>query len=77
MNRQPSIVMLAGLLASATATGCQHAASAPVKGPPIVTYDLPITRTITDYEEFPGQTRAIYDIDVRAGLGVHDRGLLQ
>jgi len=66
MNRQWSIVMLVVLLASAPMTGCQPANSAPPKGPPIVTYDLPITRTITDYEEFPGQTRAIFDIQVRA-----------
>jgi multidrug efflux system membrane fusion protein len=66
MNRQRSVVVLVVLLAIASTTGCQRAASAPVKGPPIVEYDVPITRTITDYEEFPGQTRAIYDIDVRA-----------
>jgi membrane fusion protein, multidrug efflux system len=66
MNRQRSIPMGLVLLVSAALTGCQHAASAPPKGPPLVTYDIPITQTITDYEEFPGQTRAIFDIEVRA-----------
>ena len=29
-------------------------------------YDLPVTRTVTDYEEFPGQTEAIISVQVRA-----------
>ena len=28
-------------------------------------YDLPVTRTVTDYEEFPGQTDAIISVQVR------------
>jgi membrane fusion protein, multidrug efflux system len=29
-------------------------------------YDLPITRTVTDYEEFPGETDSPYSVQVRA-----------
>ena len=33
---------------------------------PIAVYDEPITRVVTDYEEFPGWTDAIYSVQVRA-----------
>ena len=33
---------------------------------PLVVYDLPITRTVTDYEEFPGRTDALYSVQVTA-----------
>ncbi len=33
---------------------------------PIAVYDLPITRTVTDFEEFPGETDSPYSIQVRA-----------
>ena len=29
-------------------------------------YDLPVTRTVTDYEEFPGETDSLYSVQVRA-----------
>jgi membrane fusion protein, multidrug efflux system len=29
-------------------------------------YDLPVTRTVTDFEEFPGETDSIYSVQVRA-----------
>ena len=33
---------------------------------PIAVYDLPVTRTVTDYEEFPGQTDSLFSVQVRA-----------
>jgi multidrug efflux system membrane fusion protein len=66
MNRPRLIVILSGLMATAPLSGCQNASSSAAKPPPIITYDHPITRVITDYEEFPGDTRAFYDINVRA-----------
>ncbi len=40
--------------------------SGPVRTTPIAVYDLPITRVVTDFEEFPGQTDSIYSVQVRA-----------
>ncbi len=40
--------------------------SAPQKPTPTAVYDLPITRVVTDFEEFPGQTDSIYSVQVRA-----------
>jgi RND family efflux transporter MFP subunit len=38
----------------------------PVRTTPIAVYDLPITQEVTEYEEFPGWTDAIYSVQVRA-----------
>jgi multidrug efflux system membrane fusion protein len=51
---------------AAMAVGCQPAQSAPGRPTPVAVYDLPITRTVTDYEEFPGQTDSPYYVQVRA-----------
>ena len=34
---------------------------------PIAVYDLPVTRAVTDYEEFPGETNAIIRCRSRRG----------
>src|SRR5437016_3571924 len=60
------MVLMVPLWASAAATGCQQAQSGPVKTTPIAVSDTPITRVVTDYEEFPGYTDAIYSVQIRA-----------
>ncbi len=68
MKRATSILPLVALLASAAAaTGCQKAQadrSNLTKADAVIVYDLPITRTITDFAQFPGQTEAIISVPV-------------
>ena len=59
-------MMIFPLWVSLAATGCQQAHSVPVKTAPVAVYDLPITRVVTDYEEFPGQTDAIVSVQILA-----------
>ena len=66
MSRRWWMVMMGPLWASAAATGCQQAQSRPITPTPVAAYDLPITRVVTDYEEFPGSTEAIYSVQVTA-----------
>ena len=66
MNRRARILLTVPLLASAAATGCQQAKSGPVKTSPTAVYDLPVTRTVTDYEEFPGDIDTPYSVQVTA-----------
>ncbi len=60
------------LLAAVAAgvAGCGQASSQTGGPPPqqdiLVVYDLPVTRVVTDYEEFPGAAQAIYNVEVRA-----------
>lgn len=67
--------ILAGLTLSAwaclAAAGCGGPANSatPEKPPDLVLYDLPITRTVTDYEEFPGRTEAVMSVEIRARVG--------
>ena len=51
---------------AAMAAGCQQAP--PPQGPPtpIAVYDLPVIRTVLDYEEFPGDVDSPYSVQVRA-----------
>lgn len=64
--------ILAGLTLSASAcllaAGCGGPANSatPEKPPDLVLYDQPITRTVTDYEEFPGRTEAVMSVEIRA-----------
>ena len=65
MKRATSVLLCVPLLASAAATGCNDAqADRQQLKMPTITYELPITKTITDYEQFPGETQAIISIDV-------------
>jgi len=60
------LVLLAGV---AGMTGCGQASSQTSRPPTPITevvYDTPITQTVTDYEDFPGRTDAIYTVEVRA-----------
>ena len=66
MNRHLCILSIVSLMASVATTGCQPVQSQPIKPVPVAVYDLPITRVVTDYEEFPGQTDSIYSVQVRA-----------
>ncbi len=66
-SRARSLLFFLPILASAAATGCQKAQadrSAFAKADTIAAYDLPVTRTITDYAQFPGQTDAIISVPV-------------
>ncbi len=55
---------------AAMAAGCQQ--GPPPQGPPtpIAVYDLPVTRTVLDYEEFPGDVDSPYSVQVRARVSV-------
>ncbi len=66
MNRRWWILLNLPLLASAAAAGCQQAKSGPVKTSPTAVYDLPVSRTVTDYEEFPGDIDTPYSVQVTA-----------
>ena len=60
------LLLLAGM---AGVAGCGQASSqtAPPPTPAtLVVYDTPITQVVTDYEDFPGRTDAIYTVEVRA-----------
>ena len=65
MKRATPVLLCVALLASAAATGCTHGdGDGEKQKPPVIAYDLPVTKTITDYEQFPGETQAIISIDV-------------
>jgi RND family efflux transporter MFP subunit len=60
------LLLLAGMGGVA---GCGQASSQTGRPPTPVTevvYDTPITQVVTDYEDFPGRTDAIYTVEVRA-----------
>ena len=42
---------------------------------PIAVYDLPVTRTVLDYEEFPGDTDSPYSVQVRARVSGYMTGV--
>ncbi len=47
--------------------GCAQTVSEPPKQPPPeVTISKPVSREVTDYFEFTGQTEAVGDVEVRA-----------
>ncbi|APW60865.1 efflux RND transporter periplasmic adaptor subunit [Paludisphaera borealis] len=55
------------LLACTTVAGCGGAANSStqiVKPPDVVLYARPVTRSVTDHEEFPGRTEAIMSVQV-------------
>ena len=66
MRRRWWALTIIPLWAGLAATGCQQAQSGPVKTAPVAVYDLPVTRVVTDYEEFPGQSDAIISVQIRA-----------
>jgi RND family efflux transporter MFP subunit len=59
-----AVILLVG--ASAASSGCQQAKPMGGASIPVAVYELPIMRTVTDYEEFPGQTEAIPSVQVLA-----------
>jgi membrane fusion protein, multidrug efflux system len=67
MKRRWLMLVLVSSLAGAAAPGCQQAQSGAFKLPdPVAVYDTPITKTVTDYEEFPGYTDSPRSVNVRA-----------
>ena len=60
--------LLPPLLFTAAVLGCDQAQhpQPPPPGAAEVLVSLPITREVTDYEEFPGQTEAIPMVEIRA-----------
>jgi multidrug efflux system membrane fusion protein len=67
MNRRWLMVASVLFGAGMAVPGCQQAQSGGFKLPdPIVVYDVPITRTVTDYEEFPGYTDSPRSVNIRA-----------
>ena len=65
MKRTSLVLLCLPLLASAAASGCKDAqANREDLKPTTIAYDLPVEKTITDYEQFPGETEAIISISV-------------
>src|SRR5579871_842068 len=60
--------LLLPLLFGAAVLGCDqtHPPQPPPPGPAEVLVSQPVTREVTDYEEFPGQTEAIPMVEIRA-----------
>lgn len=60
--------LLLPLVFGAAVLGCDQARppQPPPPGPAEVLVSLPVTREVTDYEEFPGQTEAIPMVEIRA-----------
>src|SRR5437867_12317444 len=55
------------LLPQAALLACNHSQAKPeAPPPPEVLVSLPVSRTVTDYEDFPGRTAAVNSIDIRA-----------
>ncbi len=77
MNRRLWMVLGVPLWACAAATGCGQARSMPAASTPVAVYDMPVLSDVTDREEFPGSTEAIYSVQVRARHRLYDAGLLQ
>ena len=66
MKRATAVLLCLLLLASASAaTGCNNAQADRQKlKPPTIFYELPTIKTVTDYEQFPGNTQAIISVQV-------------
>ncbi len=65
-NRVAAVaILVAGVLVS-TVAGCAKPAPPPPPSPPEVTVSKPVAREITDYFEFPGQTEAVGEVEIRA-----------
>lgn len=69
------------LLAAGTAVvaGCGQASSQtgpPPPQEPMVVFDTPITEVVTDYEDFPGRTDAIYTVEVRSRVSGYLKNVL-
>jgi multidrug efflux system membrane fusion protein len=72
--------MLLLLLGCGLAAGCGQAVSAPTtkKADPAVTVTYPITDMISEYEDFTGQTMALFSVDIRARVtGYLDKVLFE
>ena len=56
------------ILGTVVVAGCGQAVSlsAPPPPDPLVVYDTPVIRRVTDHEEFPGRTEAIHTVVVRS-----------
>ena len=79
MDRRIGAALL--LIAGLAVAGCSQASSQtgpPKDTSPLVKYDLPVTKMVTDYEDFPGRTDAIYSVTVTARVsGYLDRVYFQ
>ena len=65
MKRATSVLLCVLLLSSAAVTGCKDSEAGRQKQAlPVILYDPPTIKTITDYEQFPGETDAIISIQV-------------
>jgi RND family efflux transporter MFP subunit len=63
MDYAASVVLAIAMICFA---GCLKSAPVPVAPPPEVTVSNPVVREVTDYFEFPGQTCAVGEVEVRA-----------
>ena len=64
MNRAWMIAVLLGGIAMTA--GCVKRDPPPPPPPPEVTVSKPVVREVTDYFEFPGQTEAVGEVEIRA-----------
>ena len=62
------VILLIGLTFAAGCGQRSHGAAPPSAGaaPEVVIVSKPVTRVVTDYFEFPGQTSAVGDVEIRA-----------
>jgi multidrug efflux system membrane fusion protein len=69
MDRRVCAALLL-ITGAAGLAGCGQASSQtggpPPQQDPLVVFDQPITKNVTDYEDFPGSAYAIYTVEVRA-----------
>ena len=69
MKRPTFVLLFLSILASAAATGCKDSQADGEKlKPPTIPYELPVIKTITGYEQFPGETEAIIAVQVTARI---------
>ncbi len=64
--RRNRLVTLGGLLVAALLSGCGEPPPLAPPAVPKVTVSRPITRKVTDYEDFTGRTDAVSTVDIRA-----------
>ncbi len=65
-GRLPLLFLILAAAGGCTRSQGQNGGAPPAPPPPVVEVSLPVTRDVTDYEDFPGRTEAVNAIEVRA-----------
>jgi RND family efflux transporter MFP subunit len=67
MSNRRRLILPLVMLGCAALCGCGAPQAAPgPPPPPEVLVSLPVSREVTDYEDFPGRTEAVVSVDIRA-----------